>query len=119
LAGYKKNYHLSIGHLAFSSVVFNFIKHPHFLQVWVFGLKNSQVWHIFKRYAANSSGDLGDPLIKSKGVTSIKPLYPIWIISPYNKTLQTFIWGISQIFGIFGISKHTRAYYRYHTYVVC
>ena len=32
-AGGVYNYHLPIGHLAFSRLVFNFIKQPHFLHV--------------------------------------------------------------------------------------
>lgn len=71
---YSISYHLSIGHLAFSSVVFNFMKHPHFLQVWVFLRNHSQPLHISRRYAASASGVLGDPLIKSKGVTSIQTI---------------------------------------------
>ena len=64
------NYHLPIGHLAFSRVVFNFIKHPHFLHWFVLFLKNSQLLQILRRDRETSSGDFGEPLIKSQGLTS-------------------------------------------------
>ena len=65
-----KFYHFPIGHLAFNNIDLAFIKHPHFWHVCVLGLKNSQPLQISNLAAATSSGDLGDPLNKSQGLTS-------------------------------------------------
>ena len=115
----NKNYHFPIGHLAFNSILLAFIKHPHFLQVWIFGLNHSQPLQISRRYSTNSSWLLGDPLIKSQGLTSrsfwsslIKPLYlnsrdmKVWhIYFPYCM-FHTLL-GVGGLLSLFSASIYT------------
>ena len=67
---YIKPYHFPTGHLAFANIDLAAIKQPHFWHVCVLGLKNSQPLQISNLADATSSGDLGDPLNKSQGLTS-------------------------------------------------
>lgn len=85
LPGYiTLDHHLSTGHLAFLRVVFKVIKHPHFLHVWDSFLKNGHPLQISRRYATNSSWDLGElGFNKSHGLTSSSDIYPVYPISPY------------------------------------
>ncbi len=57
--------------------VFIFIKHPHFLQVWVNGLKAGHVEQILNLSSTNSAETLGDPFIISHGRTLSLTVFPI------------------------------------------
>ena len=116
--GEHKFYHFPIGHLAFANIDLAAIKHPHFLQVCVLGLKKSQPLQISNLASATSSGDLGEPLNKSQGFTSgtfvsslIYPIIAHTEISFQYLTLVEYITlmlsrgGLYSIFGLIRIPR--------------
>jgi hypothetical protein len=75
-------HHLPIGHLACCKVVFNLIKHPHFLHFCNLLLKAGHVLQIAKRSSISSLEVLGC-LTSNRSLNSTSPLSFIYLV--YHK----------------------------------